>query len=94
MSKKNKEEKIEEKNEEKVEEKVEKNVPQKAPSEDDKILIEKFVKDHDRTSGLHNSYAAGFKVWFKTKDEKNSFARKTMSEWKRLFEEFLSSPVK
>ena len=92
MIKKKKEEKIEKE----VEETIEEEKPKKQPAYDEntKFILDKFLKDYKQTSGKHNAYAAGFKVWFTAKDPQNALARNTMSEWKKLFEEFLSSPVK
>lgn len=93
MKKKNKEE-INEEQPNEIKDDVKQEVKTNEEIDNNKILLNNFVKNYKKTSGKDNAYAAGFRVWFTFKNEKNKFARHITSEWKKLFEDFLSSPVK
>ena len=58
------------------------------------LMLNQFLKNNKKTSGEHNSYSAGFKTWLFVKDKNLIDLRKTESEWNKLLEDFLSSPVK
>ena len=58
------------------------------------MTLDKFLKSYGKTSGEHNSYAAGFKVWYTNKAKENMFKRMILEDWIKLFNEYLFSPVK
>jgi len=60
---------------------------------EDKILLNDFVQLYKQTSGEHNSYAAGFRVWMNMQDKSSVSLRLTNDDWIKKFEEYLSSPV-
>jgi len=59
-----------------------------------KLSMQDFFEENPQTKGEHNSYAAGFKVYWKLDMKKHGLERLSYDEWMVEYNKYLNKEIK